>query len=116
MLKVRSTMKLNGWERLGVVVSVIWLLAVIAVACLERWGDTPFQRFYFVEFSPDNTQQPTTEVEPTTGQTFTLKPVKVNISVASILQTALPPLLIFWPLVYTIIWVARWIKRGFSDN
>ena len=109
-------MKLNGWERLGIVASVLWVVVVVGVACVERWGSIPYQQFYFVEFVPDPTREPVTEVSPETGKQHSYKPVTMSLSPMLVLRAALFPLLIVWPLIYAIVWVVRWVKRGFSGG
>jgi hypothetical protein len=93
--------RLNGWQRIGIVLSVLWmpvgavLGAIVAVApyltCIRHpqneidWCDTVYQ------------------------YTFTAE----HLLSASALF-AFAPIPIAWLFVYVAIWTLRWVWRGFQ--
>ena len=109
-------MNLNGWERIGVVASVIWLLAVFTFAGLERWGEVlPPHTSHFVEFVPDQSKQPQVWIDPDSGEPRRFREVNSSLLTSKVLGEAFLPIAISWLLIYSISCVVRWIRRGFPD-
>jgi hypothetical protein len=50
-------MNLNGWQRIGIFVSVLWALSVVSLAAYEKFEGAPFGEFKFVEFVPDKSSR-----------------------------------------------------------
>lgn len=53
-------LKLNGWQRLGIVISVFWIATVLMLAFYELQTATPDTNSYFVHFVPGKTIEYTT--------------------------------------------------------
>ena len=74
-------MNLTGWQRIGVVISVLWALAVGSVAAYEIYVGAPFGEFQFVEFIPDKSSAPIVSTEPTSDKTATFQLVESVLNI-----------------------------------
>ncbi len=117
-------MRLTGWQRVGVVVSILWALSVSSFAAYEIFKGALLDEFQFVEFVPDKDSAPVTESNPFCEinreldpniicEKYTRQPVKSVLNVRSVLFAAVGPILSGWFLVYVLLWVSRWVKGGF---
>ncbi len=102
-------MKLNRWQRAGVVLSVLWALCA---AYNERMSqvDTGQKAVqldyeYCIESEPSVSKDCLAESKK--NREFWMKPNWVNISFI-----AFAPILLGWILVFIIIRVYRWVKAG----
>lgn len=113
-------MKLNGWQRISVVVTTIWIVAVFAIAGLERWGNpasifSSEYAFRFVEYIP-TAEQPLRKPDPKTGEVRGPTQAVASLSPVPIVQAALVPPFGAWLLAYLIVWTFQWVKKGFKAN
>jgi hypothetical protein len=121
----------SGWQRLGIVVSVLWLVGAFIYLMAEwnRMARTTYELCYGMVVS--NTSYKT-EADRDQAKAFCLAtleegsmaPTKLlhllftthdeNQNIAWIIL--LVPLAILWVLGATIIGTARWIRRGFQSS
>ncbi len=47
------SIRLNGWQRIGVILSFLWTIFVCGYAVFEYYSDPSFGRGYFVEVQPE---------------------------------------------------------------
>ena len=92
--------KLNGWQRIGVIISVLWL-AFIVVLSFNFIGiidpyDLPML-YRFTEFLG----------LPYMGASHELLVVLLAISI---------PIITGWLSVYLFIWAITWVKNGFAST
>jgi hypothetical protein len=109
-------MTLSGWQRIGIVISVIWVMSISGVTTFEMLKGAPFGEFVFVDLAPDSSRQATTLVDPYDGKTHTYRPVRPVIKLGYTLTTAFVPILTGWLLVYLIAWTVRWVRKGFQGQ
>lgn len=92
----------NGWARVGVVVSVLWMLATLSTALYELLAfRAPFGEFVFIDLVDTGPAiQGFTPVEPKllTGRTAT---------------AALVPVAGFWLVCLAGVATYRWVRAGF---
>jgi hypothetical protein len=113
-------MTLNGWQRIGIVATVLWVVAIVAIACLERWGNpasvfSSEYAFQFVEFNPAP-EQPLKKLDRETGQLRGPTVVIPSFSPYLILRAASIPPLVGWLLAYIVLWTIQWVKKGFKSG
>jgi hypothetical protein len=106
-------MNLTGWQRVGVVISVLWALTVGGFAAYEITKGAPFGEFQLVEFVPDKSSAPIVSTYPISGKTVTLKPVESVLNIQALLLTIVGPIVSGWLLVYVLLWVYRWVRASF---
>jgi hypothetical protein len=117
-------MKLNGWQRIGILVSLAW---AISMAVHDR--DTNNRTAYFssrdvFQNCLDRSVELTLEaIADMSNAVFNCqneeKREYKKISEANWERTAalsLLPIPIGWLVVYLIIWIFRWVKAGFKPE
>ena len=109
---------LNGRQRIGVVATLCWVAAIVAVASVERWGNpasvfSSDHVFQFVEFVPA-AEQPLRKLDPATGKLQGPTEVVSRLSPRLVLRAAILPPVLAWLLAYAVLWTVRWVRRGFK--
>ncbi len=104
-------MKLNGWQRVGVVLSVLWLGAITASALFtvtqgafeyglyRDWYELPWDAFTVDYVDDGKTRYPT----------------DLRIAFLGFAKYAIAPVFAAW-LLAAIRPIARWIAAGFKGN
>ena len=110
-------MKLNGWQRVGVVLSVLWVIGAASITRrndIDRAGkaaglayhlcvDTPTfrEKLYFSVCNKDSQRA---------------WDVSLEGSWPGVVFVSLAPIPIFWGFAYLLLGVWRWIRRGFETH
>jgi len=112
MIKINS---LNGWQRIGIVLSVVWFFAA---GITQRSNDVD-KAFKYASFSSnlcyethrDSIKSGNTDV---CAEKFTddYKLMLEGSWIGSLI-IAIIPIPIFWGIIILIIKIYRWIKKGF---
>ena len=102
--------RLNGWQRLGIVLSVLWLALVITYA----WSELDAGPFATGPISITN--QFFTDPPEKTSDGHTLRTVDFELRIGRFLALAFGPIVTVWFSIYLILFLARWIKDGFASN
>jgi hypothetical protein len=108
--------KLNGWARIGVVVSVVWILAVFAVVVTEYLSD-PRSSTFFVYWVNSKTGDP---IPPNVTRNhffdliFDVLPGERVVNWGRLLGVLIFPVIAGWFSAYLGIWTFRWIRQGFE--
>src|SRR6266478_22638 len=113
-----KTMKLNGWKRIGIVASVVWILGAgiytydseidrasgfitsTHVACDSNLGDK----------TGDAWTESFNECNKQADDSLALALTNARLEAALV---AFAPVPLGWGFVYLILFLVRWIKRGF---
>ena len=98
--------RLNGWQRIGIVLSVLW--AIFG----GLWGTLNIVR-------PTNDEINRCLVNPANSGFTNCRQLYGRRVVASkhiTVAIALVPIPIAWLLVYIVVWIVRWIRRGFHPS
>ena len=104
--------RLNGWQRIGIILSVIWLVVGPIVAlktlydpiyaeflrCFELMGGSPGGGIHCEQIRDEALAYADTQ------------------KTSKILIVALAPIPIVWLLIYGVIGLVRWIRRGFQPS
>lgn len=103
-------MRFNGWQRLGVVVSIVWAIGGAIyqrTADVNRAADTAALFTGVCQHAhPANPDRCSGKYE----QTFRLW---LEGSWGNVAAMALGPVLLGWVIVYLVIRVVRWVGAGF---
>jgi len=104
--------RLNGWHRIGIVLSVLWTAGVLF---LERdyWkqsGSRQERMFYQCSFAPNNADQSLCNAKMTTYYDARTRVLQESL----LYRLGLVP--IVWLLAYVVVWTVRWIRRGFQPS
>ena len=108
--------RLNGWKRIGIALSVIWMLSVGSCGALEYLNvGTPTHYFVdtvLVEVPPSKESERSRQF--TTEEVFgrEVRHFRVDRLIAALIV----PVVLFWVLIYACIFVVRWVAAGFRKN
>ena len=107
--------RLNLWHRLGIVLSVLWLLGVGYYALGKRYrhsldNASRIERVCLSQNYHDPNRERVCEQE------YILARVMANEDAdwQYALRVAVIPIPVVWVLAYTVFWTVRWIWRGRS--
>ena len=106
---MRGLVRLNGWQRIGIVLSVLWAIAA-GVHLWLGWQTVSYgywRVYYHCVFTPGNDENSCQSAQEDAEK----KPTEY---VWVMLPLALAVIPIAWLLVYIIVWTVRWIRRGFQ--
>jgi hypothetical protein len=100
----------GGWQRLGIVVSILWLVSVSTYALRELKSATPNQYLYFVQFVPGSVSDPNTHI-------INSKPVgnivwdEAQLKKGTWLAVSLLPVVMMWTMGYSIAWIQAGFRK-----
>lgn len=98
-------MKLGGWTRLGLVFSAIWAVIVITVIAVEFAVATPNAAGPFVDYVLNR-------VPDAGGVTHYVLAIKYPLAVTVLIA----PLVALWLGTTLLVFVYRWVRRGFQRD
>lgn len=106
---MRQKRRLGGWQRLGLVISSVWALSIIALVYLEK-KQGPFSHSIVTDTVVAKTGEPASVLE---GNSF-----KNLVPVETVLNSERIFALLFGPMA--AIWVGGycygWIREGFRQS
>ena len=103
-------MKLNGWQRIGVVASALWAIGAVYYV---RVGDISYGREYRRLLLESCMPEWTTLCQDAAHAKYRSMVAWDLVQTADIAASALIPVLMGWVLAYLIVKIARWVKAGF---
>jgi len=104
---------LNGWQRIGVVLSVFWAVFVCGYAAYEyaqRGADTQI----LIQVTPD--KLPIVDKRGGVIDYMEFKSGEPTLLVGRLLVAAIVPLLLAWAIAYLCVFIVRWVVAGFKKN
>ena len=126
-------MKLTGWYRIGIVLSVLWFLWVIYITFYQYNYPNSYEYPLLVTLEPEKTKplppsgftsdNPYMKTEKkiiTTAELLKLDTrhvvLKPFIHYGNIFLYMVIPVVSGWVLTLTIIWTIKWVVRGFKNK
>ena len=103
-------MKLNGWQRIGVVASVLW---AIGGSIYERNAQVNDAAKYYELAVKNCFGELIRTCLDTTKETYKSLLFFDAVKVADIVLVAIGPVISGWILVYLTVKIVRWVKAGF---
>jgi len=105
--------RLGGWQRIGIVLSALWILAVAAYAVFEL-ASGPDSAMLLIQMVVSKTGEPITVLD---GNAYRdLVPVEPKLLVGRLLIALFVPVVTAWVLAYACAWAVRWVIAGFRRN
>jgi hypothetical protein len=98
--------KFNGWQRLGIVLSVLWLIIMSAECWIEQ-AQGPFSRGWLTDTIIIKTAEPIAVLKDNPFRD--LVPVEQVVSWKRFLLTFIVPVISMWALGFS--W--GWVREGF---
>jgi hypothetical protein len=105
-------MKLNGWIRIGIVLSILWVAWIGGYAVCEYFQHQP-QHSIFIAWRAAKTGEDYVTLAKTTGMFADLVPLSGSLRVSRFLAFLFIPLAIAWSSSFVIVYTIIWIIRGF---
>lgn len=108
--------KLNGWLRIGIVLSVLWITAsgIYVNRLVTEDGMKSMKMIY--SLCINSGQLDDSQAKSCSQKAEEVFEAAVSQRYTDILGISLIPLPIFWILAYLIFYTGRWIKRGFTRS
>lgn len=108
---------MNGWQRIGVVSSVLWILGA---GLYQRSSDMK-QAAEMGGWAMDvcnraESAKGSTDFSRCSGEFDTMFHTFAEGSWGNVAIVALAPIPLAWLLVYIVVWLTRWIRRGFAGQ
>jgi hypothetical protein len=107
---------MNGWQRLGVVASVVWIFGAGYSTLVVANNRTMAYHHVLVKecmaLSNDWGEHYESCLKNAADYAMKMLPYE-RLEVASV---ALVPVILGWPLAYLFLFLARWVKRGFVQQ
>src|SRR3990172_3396073 len=110
--------RLNGWQRIGVVLSVVWALSIGGLGALEyaQEGDPTH---YFVDTV--KLDLPPAKDVNRPGRLLSFEEVvgyrvEHHFRTDRLIVVILVPVILFWAIAYVCVLVVRWVAAGFRKN
>jgi hypothetical protein len=103
--------RLNGWRRTGITLSVLWVL------CVSMWFYQHIPEVNSPGIASIYLQcigQPNAKRRECRARAEWFGEEARSELQAGWPLVALGPILILWPLIYVLVWTVRWIRRGFQ--
>jgi len=95
--------RLNGWQRIGVILSALWIVFILSFAVYELRFGSRYLLF----------------IGPVTFESFTIYQDKMEwsrILLGRVVATALLPIPFFWLVAYGFVYALRWVSKGFKND
>jgi hypothetical protein len=105
----------NGWVRIGIVLSIGWMLFMGGVATIELLAHNPSTSNY-IEWRGAKTGEDYASLKKSSGEFVDLIPLAPSLRVRRFLPNVFVPIALFWTISYTVIYTIRWIVRGFHSR
>jgi hypothetical protein len=105
--------RLNGWQGIGVVASVLWLVFVGCLAAYEANLSESATTFLTQDINAE-TKLPI-PTGPVTFESFLVKRERVLVP-GRIALVMCVPLVVVWLAVYGLLATMRWVARGFKHD
>jgi hypothetical protein len=112
-MKQSARRRLNGWIRIGIVVSVVWMLYITGTAAWEYIQHHPYAS-NFIEWRCEKTGESYVSLEKITGPFVDLVPLSATLRLGRFATALLAPILVFWITAITVVYTVRWISNGFA--
>lgn len=119
--------RLSGWTRLKIVLSGLWILAIVLIACSQYFlAKSPARAWFVYDARYDGTQWFPAD-EPTPSPTDAETPISYATKLTTIEPTrliryeraalvGLGPVVAFWVLGFAATASFRWINSGFEGD
>jgi hypothetical protein len=105
--------RLNGWHRIGIILSMVWVVVVCSYAAheyLERGASTTL----FIDVTPD--KAPIVNKQGRVLDYVEFKTGEPRLLIVHLIAATLLPMALAWAIAYLCAFAFRWVAAGFRSN
>jgi hypothetical protein len=95
--------KLNGWQRLGIVLSVFWMVG-IGIECWVEQVQGPFSSGWVTDSVVSG--------QPQKINNLTLQPEEQVVNIARFSVALIAPPIALWVIGFSVAWIRRGFQHG----
>jgi len=106
-------MRLNGWQRIGVVLSLIYAVVVCGYAAYE-YAERGAETQILIQVTPD--KAPIVDKRGSVLDYIEFRSGEPSLLWGRLLAAVTVPLLIAWAIAYFCVFTVRWVVAGFKKN
>jgi hypothetical protein len=107
-------MRLNGWQRIGIVASVAWAIgAYVYTNSQQDWASQHANLCFAIERERDVRDDAEARVAECYRKFNRNLPIALAQQRSDAIALALVPVPLGWLLAYGVLWLVRWVRRGF---
>jgi hypothetical protein len=107
--------RLNGWIRIGIVLSVSWMLYVSGFAIFEYIRHHPYDSS-FIDWRGAKTGENYSSLVKTAGAFAELIPLSASLRLRWFMAALFAPIVLFWSSAFIIVYTVRWVAHGFGRS
>jgi hypothetical protein len=108
-------MKLNGWQRIGIVASVVWAIGAYVHELGSSYGGAVGVYSLIHEDCVERSSTSGMESRAQCDQELDKSIAESSRSAREVAAfVAIVPIPLGWGFAYLLIFIVRWVKRGFS--
>jgi hypothetical protein len=111
-------MKLNGWKRIGIIASVVWILGAGEYTCDSEYdhasfsiASTHFACESVLTTDPIAHEKQVERCDKIADESFASALTNARLAGALV---AFVPVPLGWGFTYLVIFLVRWVRRGFT--
>lgn len=107
-------MRLNGWQRIGIVASVIW--AIGAPIYLDHAAQNDARERFRLSYRLCRdvaSNDPNRCSERASSEADTVQRYRLGFDFANVAFVSLVPIVLGWLIAYVLVGLGRWIQAGF---
>ena len=109
-------MHLNGWQRLGAVLTIIWMAIISIIGALDYFPEKPKANIFIHYVDRDMTSVSAEEKRKSDAATkiFGIAEQEAKFHINPFAATLAIPIIGCWLMVYLLIFAIRWVAVGFK--
>lgn len=104
-------MRLNGWQRIGVILSLVWAILVCGYAGYEyaQWGA---ETQILIQVTPD--KAPVVDKRGSIVDYVEFRSGEPSLLWWRLLAAVVTPMVVAWIIAYLCVFTVRWVIAGFK--
>jgi hypothetical protein len=106
-------MRLNGWQRIGVALSLIWAVLVCGYAAYE-YAQRGAETQVLIQVTPD--KAPVVDKRGSVVDYIEFRSGEPSLLWGRLLVAVVAPLVVAWIIAYLCVFTVRWVIAGFKKN
>ena len=107
---------LNGWQRIGIILSTIWILVAYVYTLNREMAADVSTAVTLEDMCTDSQTRMNLATTRCTQDFYHEREIQIPEERETAAIVALVPVPFAWGFVYVVLFLGRWVKRGFSRD